>query len=176
MALHYEAELTKAMTMLASKGAVFFGQSIKAGGTLMHRTFRDVPQDRLIEMPVAENFQLGLCTGVALAGGLPVSVFPRINFLLEAISQLVSHLDRLPIYSHGRYKPKVIIRTSVATANPLNPGEQHLGDHTEAIRMMLKTVVVSQLVGAEQVVPAYERAMARDGSTLLVEYAQLYGG
>ena len=55
------------------------------------------------------------------AAGTPADQhIPRINFLLEAISQLVQHLDKIPLYSD--YRPKVLIRTAIATPYPLDPG------------------------------------------------------
>jgi pyruvate/2-oxoglutarate/acetoin dehydrogenase E1 component len=163
------------MSLLAEHPkSVFLGQAVACDGTAMRKTLAHLPADKLVEMPVAENMQLGMCTGIALAGGLPVSIYPRVNFLLEAISQLVQHLDKLPIYSWGGYKPRVIIRTAIATPVPLDPGAQHLGDYTYALRAMLKTIPVIKLDDAEQIVPAYKRAMERDGSTLLIERTELY--
>lgn len=116
--------------------------------------------------------QLGLCIGAALTGHLPISIYPRINFLLEATSQLVQHLDKLPLYS--AWRPKVIIRTAVAHDEPMDPGPQHLGDYSEALRDMLSTVAVVRLHRAEDVVPSYRWALDSGGSTILVEYARRY--
>ena len=123
-------------------------------------------------MPVAENMQCGMCHGIALAGGLPVSVYPRIDFLIEAVPQLVQHLDKWKAMGGG--SPRVIIRTAVASDKPLDPGPQHKSNYVQAFRAMLKTVMVVELLTAEHIVPAYERALERDGSTLLVEHLSLY--
>ncbi len=163
------------MTVVAQyQRAIFLGQSVKAGGTAMSATFRDVSQDKLLELPVFENVQMGMSTGMALAGMLPVSVFPRWSFLLEATSQLVQHLDKIPLMSCGGFKPRVIIRTAIPTPEPLDPGPQHLGDFTDAFRYMLRTVRVVRLYEAEDIVPEYQRAMERDGSTILVELSGKY--
>jgi len=87
---------------------------------------------------------------------------------------LVLHLDALPIYSRGGYNPKVIIRTAVATSIPLDPGPQHLGDYSYAIEQMLKTVKVIRLHRTGQIIPEYRRALARPGSSLMIEYTELY--
>jgi pyruvate/2-oxoglutarate/acetoin dehydrogenase E1 component len=169
----YRDQLTEAMTRLAQEpNSIFLGQAVAVPGTGMFRTLDRVSLDRRVELPVFENTQLGLCTGLALAGYLPVCIFPRINFLLEAVSQLVQHLDKLPLMS-GVYL-RVIIRTAVASPVPLDPGWQHLGNYTEALRMMLSTVVVDELLSADQVFPAYERALERRCATLLVEHVELY--
>lgn len=138
----------------------------------MFRTLRDVPMEKRVEMPVAEDMQLGMCTGISLAGGLPISIYPRWNFLLLATSQLVLHLDKISLYS--AYKPKVIIRTAVACDQPLNPGPQHLGNFGQAYREMLTTVRVWELDDKEKIMPFYRWALEADHSTVLVEYTSLY--
>ena len=42
------------------------------------------------------------------------------------------------------------------------------------LRLMLKTVRVAQLRHADEIVPEYQAALERDGSTLLVEYSGNY--
>ncbi len=171
--MSYYDELNRAMTMLAMEHrAIFIGQSVVAGGTGMTATLDQVPLEQRIELPVIEDAQLGLATGLALDGALPVCIYPRINFLLLAMSQLVLHLDGLPRFS--RYRPKVIIRTMVATGNPLDPGPQHLGDYSWGIEEMLRMVRVVRLHDAQSIMPEYAKAAELEGSTLLVEYAELY--
>lgn len=171
----YFDELCRAMALIAERdNAVFVGQATVAEGTALHTTLRDVPMEKRLEFPVAEDLQMGFCTGLALGGYLPVCMFPRINFLILALNQLCLHLDKLPIYSHGGYKPKVIVRTAIATDKPLDPQAQHVGDYSYAIRSMLSTVIVRCLYNREEVVPEYEAALKRDGSTLLIEYTAKY--
>lgn len=138
----------------------------------MFKTLRAVPMDKRLEFPVAEDCQMGFCIGAALAGDLPICIFPRFNFLLLAISQLVLHLDKLPLMCSAQ--PRVIIRTAVATDDPLDPGPQHVGDFTDAFRSMLLSVAVVRLTTAALIVPCYEQALRRDGSTILVEFSRLY--
>lgn len=168
---YFEA-LCESMKMLSDNGYIFCGQTVLDQGTALNSTFRDVPERQRIEFPVMENTQLGFSTGIAMAGGKICTCFPRINFFLEALPQLVQHLDKIPLFSD--YRPRVIIRTSVATKNPLDPGPQHIGDYSDAIEAMLSTVKVVRLTNHEQIVPEYQAAMERNGSTILVEYVELY--
>jgi pyruvate/2-oxoglutarate/acetoin dehydrogenase E1 component len=169
----YFESLCEAMALLAKDPkTVFMGQACRYLGTAMFSTLRDVPMEQRLELPVAENMQLGMATGIALAGGLPVCMYPRINFMLEALPQLVQHLDKIPLFSD--YRPKVIIRTSIATTDPLDPGVQHIGDYSSAIESMLSTVKVVRLTEASMIVPAYKEAIEADGSTLIVEWVQKY--
>lgn len=155
---------------------IFLGQAVAFPGTAMSGTLNGVHTSKLLELPVFEDVQLGICTGMALNGFVPISIYPRWPFLLAATPQLVNHLDKLPIYSHGGYAPKVIIRVGVPTRSPLDPQAQHLGNYSDAFRQMLRTVEIVELLEPADIMPAYKRAYERsDGcSTLLVEYTQRY--
>lgn len=175
--MKYAEELTKAMTFLATNPQVLFlGQAVSVPGTGMFNTLKNIDPTRRVELPVDEELQMGMCNGLALAGYIPVSIFPRWNFLLLAVNQIVNHLDKIQEMSGGGFRPKVIIRTSIGSERPLHPGIQHVGDFTEAFRLMCKHIEVVRLDEADEIVPAYQRALERtDGvSTLLVEYGDYY--
>ena len=131
----YFDALCQTMKRLAEdRRAIFVGQGVGCAGTTMTDTLAGVPQDKLLEFPVAEDLQLGFCTGLSLEGHIPICVFPRWNFMLCAANQLVNHLDRLPLMG---YAPKVIIRVAVPVTHPFNPGPQHDDDFTDAFGKML---------------------------------------
>ena len=176
--MKYFDELKRAMTFLAQDPrTIFIGQAVAVAGTAMTNTLKDVPRDRLIELPVAEEMQMGMTTGMALTGLVPVSIFPRWSFLLCAINQLVNHLDKVQVMSNNGYKTKAIIRTGIGSQRPLHPQYQHVGDYTEALRAMCTTIEVIRLEEPSDIFPAYERALLRDDrrSTILVEYGDYYG-
>ncbi len=154
----------------------FLGQAVACPGTGMTNTLKNVPRERLLEMPVTEELQMGISIGMALTGIVPVTIYPRWNFLLLAVNQVVSHLDKLSDMSAGGYQPKVIIRTSVGSERPLHPQHQHVGDYTEAFRLMCKNIEVIRLDEPDQIFPAYQRALERtDGrSTILVEFGDYF--
>ena len=82
----YFQALSDAMTWLAEQGdTVFLGQAVEVPGTAMSNTLQQVDKAKLIEMPVAEEMQMGVSIGLAMAGTVPVSIFPRWNFLLLAV-------------------------------------------------------------------------------------------
>ena len=176
--MKYFDELKRAMDFLAADPrTVFIGQAVAVAGTAMTNTLKDVPAERLIELPVAEEMQMGMTLGMALTGQIPVSIFPRWNFLLCAMSQLINHLDKVQVMSNGGYKTKAIIRTGIGSQRPLHPQSQHVGDFTDAIRSMCTTIEVIRLEEPEDIFPAYEKALLRDDarSTILVEYGDFYG-
>lgn len=165
------------MEMLAGdKRTYFIGQAVACPGTAMTNTVKNVPRDKLLELPVAEEMQMGMSIGLALAGHVPVSFFPRWNFLLLAVNQLVNHLDKMSAISNGGYQPKVIIRTGIGSVRPMHPQFQHIGDYTEAFRLMCPNIEVIRLEEPEDIFPAYKKALEReDGkSTILVEYGDYY--
>ena len=179
--LRYFDELKRSMEFLArDPRTVFIGQAVAVPGTGMSNTLKDIDARRLIELPVAEEMQMGMTTGMALAGLVPVSIFPRWNFLLCGLSQLVNHLDKLEVMSNGSgkggYRAKAIVRTSIGAQRPLHPQHQHVGDYTEALRLMCTTVEVIRLDEPDAIFPAYERALLRDDGrcTLIVEYGDYY--
>lgn len=173
--MKYFDELKRSMQYLAKDDrTVFLGQAVAVPGTGMSNTLKDISQDKLIELPVAEEMQMGMSLGMALHGRIPISIYPRWNFLLCAVSQLVNHVDKLSLMS--KYKANVIIRTSIGSERPLHPQCQHVGDFTEAFKLMCKTVEVIRLDEPDQIFPAYEKALLRDDnrSTILVEWGDYY--
>ena len=175
--VRYFGELKRAMEFLAADPRVLFlGQAVACPGTAMSNTLKDVAPDKLLELPVDEEMQMGMTNGLAIAGLVPVSIFPRWNFLLLAVNQLVNHLDKFPQMSNGGYRPKVIIRTSIGSERPLHPQYQHVGDFTEAFRLMCSNIEIIRLDEAWQIFPACQKALERtDGkSTLLVEYGDYH--
>lgn len=164
----YFDELTKAMTWLGEQKDTFFiGQSVGVTGTAMYNTLSGVDMGKRLELPIFEETQLGMSIGLSLEGFVPVSIFPRWNFLLLATNQIVNHLDKYPLMSN--FKNKVIVRTGLGSVLPLDPQPAHRGDFTEAFRLMCKTVEFVRLNRAEDVVPAYQKAYHADHSTVLVE-------
>ncbi len=163
----YKTELTRAMTMLGEDPrTIFIGQSLLYGGTGMSETFSGVPREKIIEFPVAEEMQMGVCNGLALTGFIPVCVFPRIDFMVLALNQAVNHLDKMGM--------KVLIRTAVGSKKPLDPGPQHCQDHTEALRLMLPHMIVVRLKHADEILESYKNAFEHGLPVVLVEYMESY--
>lgn len=176
--MKYFDELKRAMTWLGHQpGTFFLGQAVAYPGTAMTNTLKDVPLEKLWEMPVTEDMQMGMSTGMALNGTVPISIFPRWNFMLLATNQIVNHLDKIPLMADNPFKPKVIIRVGVGSERPLHPQHQHVGDYSEAFKLMCPNVEVIQLKEPEDIYPAYQTAYLReDGkSTILVEWGDFYG-
>jgi pyruvate/2-oxoglutarate/acetoin dehydrogenase E1 component len=104
---------------------------------------------------------------------IPVSTYPRWNFILMGTDQIVNHLDKFTTMSDGRCTPKVIIRVAVGSEYPVDPQCQHKGNFTEAFKNMTNNIDIIELIEPEDILPAYQKALNRnDGiSTILVEFA-----
>jgi pyruvate/2-oxoglutarate/acetoin dehydrogenase E1 component len=172
--MRYFDELKRAMSLLAEHPkTVFIGQAVEYEGTGLYDSLSHLPSSKRIELPVAEYLQSGLANGMAIEGIIPVSTYPRWNFLLMGTDQIVNHLDKFITMSDGKCTPKVIIRVAVGSENPVDPQCQHKGNFSDAFCSMLKNIEVIELHEPEQIMPAYEKALGReDGvSTILVEFA-----
>jgi pyruvate/2-oxoglutarate/acetoin dehydrogenase E1 component len=170
-------ELSRAMDLMGShSNTIFVGQSVEVAGTAMRNTLLNVDESKLLELPVEEDFQLGLSIGMALTGFVPISIFPRWNFLLLATNQIVNHLDKLRDLTQNESPGKVIIRTGIGSKKPLHPGPQHTGDFTEAFKLMCPNINVVRLDSAESIFEEYQNAYNRsDGvSSLLIEWSDKY--
>ena len=171
--MKYFDELKKAMQYLAkNEKTIFIGQAVEVPGTAMSNTLKDINMDKRIELPVAEEMQMGITIGLALNGIIPVSIYPRWNFILLAMNQLINHLDKINLMSNGGFNVKTIIRTAVGSERPLHPHHQHVGDFTDAFRVMLKNIDIVRLQEPSEIFTAYRNAYEReDGrSTIIVEY------
>ncbi len=145
---------------------VFVGQSVAYDGATIYDSLDGVPLSARFEMPVIEDFQMGFCIGLALRGFVPVSIYPRFDFLLLAFNQLVNHLDKT---SYFGWDAKVIIRTRVGGTRPLNAGPQHTQNHTKALDMMLEHIPVHEVTTAKEVLTAYRSAQEGSTSCVIVE-------
>lgn len=165
------------MTLLGShRKTIFIGQAVEYEGTAMTKTLIYVNKRKLLELPVAEEMQMGITLGLALDGFIPISIFPRWNFIMCAMNQLVNHLDKISSMSNKKFKTKMIIRTSIGSKRPLDPHCQHVGDFTEVVKKMCPNLEVLRLNEPEIIIPSYKKALNRkDGkSTILVEYGDYY--
>lgn len=172
--MKYLEEIKKAMSFLANDPrTIFIGQAIVYGGTGLYDSLEHIPSDKKIELPVAEYLQTGLANGMAIDGMIPISTYPRWNFLLLGVDQIVNHLDKFKSMSDGKCNPKVIIRVSVGSEIPVDPQCQHKGNFSDAFKLMCKNINVVDLIEPEQILPEYTKALSReDGvSTILVEFA-----
>lgn len=170
----YLEELKRAMKLLADNNVLVVGQNTKYGGTSMFHTTKDFPDELKIELPVFEDVQAGLCTGLSLQGFKVLSIYPRFDFFILALNQIINHLDKAEEMSNGQFKPKVIFRVCVGSTSPMMPGPQHCQNYTEAIKKMVTNIEVRELLNTDDVYKTYEEAMNSDKSYVIIEHSDLY--
>jgi pyruvate/2-oxoglutarate/acetoin dehydrogenase E1 component len=172
--MKYTEEIVKAMSMLADNPkTIFIGQAVEYEGTGLYDSLSHLPKNKRMELPVAEYLQSGLANGMAIEGLIPVSTYPRWNFLLMGTDQIINHLDKFKSMSNGKLTPKVIIRVAVGSEQPVDPQCQHKGNFAEAFRNMTINTEVIELIEPEDILPAYIKALNRKDNvnTILVEFA-----
>ncbi len=175
--LKYKKELIRSMSFLAkNKKTIFIGQSVNYSGNAIFNTLSHIPKNKKIELPVFEEVQLGLSTGLALNGFIPITCFPRFDFLILAMNQLVNHLDKMRTLSNNSFKPRVIIRTSIGSKKPLNGGVQHTQDYTKIFKSILTEINVVSLKDSKEIFKEFKYALNRNDSksTLLIENGDYY--
>jgi len=176
--MKYKDELIRSMEWLSNKeDTIFLGQACKVSGHAISSTLEKVPDEKRVELPVFEETQLGISTGMALEGFVPITMYPRFDFFILACNQLINHLDKMRDMSKGDMTPRVIIRVATGSKNPIDAGPQHTQNHTEAFKRMLTEVNVVELNEPEDIFPAFKEAYEREDSksTLIIEHGEYYG-
>lgn len=175
--MKYFDELKKSMEWLSEKeDTLFLGQAVEYPGTAITNTLKDINRDKLLEMPVNEDMQMGMTLGMGLNGTVPISIFPRWNFMLLGANQLVNHIDKIKIMSNNGYTPKIIIRVSIGSQRPLHPQHQHISDFTSGFKSMCDFADIIRLDEPNQIFESYKYAYERTDNrpTILVEWGDYY--
>jgi pyruvate/2-oxoglutarate/acetoin dehydrogenase E1 component len=154
--------------------SIFIGQSVSYPGNLIYKSLLKVPNSKKFEVPVFEDHQMGISTGLALAGYLPITTFPRFDFFILSLNQLVNHLDKIKVISKNNFKPKVIVRVLVGSKKPLDAGHQHTNNYVNEIKKICKFTKVYDLKNNKSVLESYKNAIESEDSSILVEYSELY--
>ena len=108
---------------------------------------------------------MGMVNGLALAGFVPVSIFPALELSCSSPSTRSSTTSTSSrICPTAPTSPKVIIRTGIGSERPLHPQYQHVGDFTEAFRILLQAHRESSASTSRTIsFPAYEKAFPARG-------------
>ncbi len=65
---------------------------------------------RLRDTPISERGFTGLCTGAALVGGRPVVDFMFLDFLLDALGEIINQTAKMQYMSNGRLTMPLVFR------------------------------------------------------------------
>jgi len=169
----YKDALTEAMTLLSKEdNIIFIGQQIVYAGNPMSTTLTDVPKELMIEVPVMEETQMGMSLGLAITGKTVVTFYPRWDFIILAVNQLVNHIDKYELMT-GK-KANILIRLGKGSDKPLDPGHQHKGNYLKEFKSMCPNITFHDLTDKNLIIEAYTSAICNGGTHVLVEYPELY--
>jgi len=168
---YHKAICTELENLALNDKVIFMGQQTASED--MYRSLVNIPINRRIEMPLAEELQIGISIGLAMQGFFPVSIIQRMDFLLRAADQIVNHLNLIEELSRGIFSPKILIRTTIGSTSPLNCGKQHSQDFTEGFRKLV-SFPIFKVETVEQVKLAYQFARESKTSVMIIEDQNLY--
>jgi 2-oxoisovalerate dehydrogenase E1 component len=69
--------------------------------------------ERLRDTPISERGFVGLCTGAAMAGARPVVDFMFVDFILDAMGELINQMAKVQYMSSGRLKMPIVLRGAI---------------------------------------------------------------
>jgi len=172
-ATEYKIALTEVMSDLAKlNNTIFIGQQIVFAGNPMSTTLGDVPKEKMIELPVMEENQMGMGLGLAMTGKTVISFYPRWDFLISAANQLINHVDKYELMTGKTIN--MLIRVGKGSDVPLDPGHQHKANYIEQFKTMCPNITFHDLKTGDDVRIAYKTAIENGGVHILAEYPQLY--
>jgi pyruvate/2-oxoglutarate/acetoin dehydrogenase E1 component len=169
----YKIALTNVMTELAKlDDTIFIGQQIVYAGNPMSTTLGEVPKEKMIEVPVMEETQMGMSLGLAITGKTVISFYPRWDFLISAANQLINHVDKFELMT-GK-KVNIFIRVGKGADVPLDPGHQHKANYINEFKTMCPNIEIHDLKTWQDVELSYKYAIENGGIHILAEYPELY--
>jgi pyruvate dehydrogenase E1 component beta subunit len=127
--------------------------------------------DRVMDTPLSEAGFIGLCAGAAIAGGRPVVEMLFIDFLLQAMDQVVNQAAKYRFMSGGEGRVPLVIRTQGGAGNSL------AGQHSQSLEALYY-----HIPGLKVVMPATPRdakgllksAIRDDDPVVFIEHKLLY--
>lgn len=66
--------------------------------------------ERLRDTPISERGFVGMCTGAAMTGTRPIVDFMFIDFILDAMGELINQISKIQYMSSGRLRMPVMLR------------------------------------------------------------------
>jgi pyruvate/2-oxoglutarate/acetoin dehydrogenase E1 component len=169
----YKIALTKVMSDLAKlDNTIFIGQQIIYAGNPMSTTLTEVPKEKMIEVPVMEETQMGMSLGLAITGKTVISFYPRWDFLISAANQLINHVDKFELMTEK--KVNILIRVGKGADTPLDPGHQHKANYINEFKTMCPNIEIHDLKTWQDVELSYKYAIQNGGVHILAEYPELY--
>lgn len=127
---------------------------------------------RIIDPPVSENGMNGVVIGAALAGMRPITIHPRVDFLLMGIEQVINQASNWAYVFGGQIACPVVVRGII------NRGGEQGAQHSQALQAIfmhvpgLKVVMPATPYDAKGLMTA---AVEDDNPVIYIDDRWLYG-
>jgi 2-oxoisovalerate dehydrogenase E1 component len=82
---------------------------------------------RLRDTPIAERGFVGLCTGAAMTGSRPVVDFMFLDFILDAMGELINQVAKIQYMSDGRLKMPLVLHGAIGVGS--SAATHHSGNY-----------------------------------------------
>lgn len=98
---------------------------------------------RLRDTPISERGFTGMCTGAALAGARPVVDFMFLDFLLDAMGEIINQMSKMQYMSDGRLTMPIVLRGCIGIGH--SSATHHSGNYypllarTPGLRVVMPT-------------------------------------
>jgi 2-oxoisovalerate dehydrogenase E1 component len=83
--------------------------------------------ERLRDTPIAERGFVGMCTGAAMTGTRPIVDFMFLDFILDAMGELINQISKIQYMSSGRIKMPIILRGCIGVGH--SAATHHSGNY-----------------------------------------------
>ena len=171
--MNYKDKLSEIMVRASEDvNTVFIGQQIVYRGNPMSTTLDGVSKDKMIEVPVMEETQMGMSLGLSMMGHRVITFYPRWDFLISAANQLINHVDKYQLMTDEI--PHIIVRVGKGSDKPLDPGHQHKANYLNEFKSMSKTIQYFDCKTVKELTEAYDLALNKKGVYVISEYPELY--
>lgn len=161
--------------MRADDGVVVMGQGVDDPSGLFGSTLdlhKEFGADRCFDMPLAEESITGIANGMALAGMRPIVVHARIDFLLLAMNQIVTHAAKWRFMFGDDNRMPVVYRAVIGRG--WGQGAQH-AQSLQALFMHVPGLAVAVPTSPYDAKGLLLSAVAGGGPVVFIEHRQLYG-
>jgi pyruvate/2-oxoglutarate/acetoin dehydrogenase E1 component len=106
----------------------YMGQGIGARGGNFQQSrclWAEFGGERVRDTPIAERGQTGLGIGAALAGSHPIVDIVFLDFVLEAICEIIQQASTIHYISDGKFKVPVVVRAAGGGVRSTGPHHSH---------------------------------------------------
>lgn len=172
----YIAAVTLAMRteLETDKNTLVYGEDVgNAGGIFGGSRYlqRDFGEDRVFDMPIAENAILGSAVGAAISGMKPIVEIMWADFIFVALDQLINQAANVRYITGGRSSCPMVVRTQQG----VTPGS--CAQHSQSIEAILAHIPGVKVALAASATDAYallRAAVADPDPVVVIEARGLY--